>query len=512
MRLLRGYEIYLLVIVCMGLFLRIFQLSYGLPSVSHEEYVTLSRSWFMGLSGDMNPGWFLWPGGLIYLQYILLRFIQAVGFREWAEFIMAARGFQVALGLLTIVSVFAVVKHVYGTSVGLIAALFVAVFPQHVYYSRLARPETFVALMFIGSYWFALRLIQTGHLRYFVLSVLVAGLAFSAKYNGIIAMIIPCAAYIYSYQVRVVRAPPLTALAFAAGGLLIVFVLLNPYSILDRPTFMNSVHQLSVQRSETLYGPWSQITHAWQVIVSSFGLPLSAVLCAAMVILLAGRRRADIALFISTAAGFGLIIMWIPSARNLIGGLIFLLIICSIFIGKVMSQLKNRFGAFAAIGVGIFVIGFALSFFMVQDVTMVQELTRRSVTSDVSEWIIRHVPPESRIYWGFEAPVPIITNGGDSMFAAYTGDLEPDIRYSGDYAAFSHDYDYVILTQEHRKYLENPALNPEAYAFYSRLYQDTVVTQFDWNRFAASGSSAPYFQIFRDVSQKNGRIYVFRFI
>lgn len=511
MRLLRGYELYLLIIVCVGLFFRVFQLSYGIPSVSHEEYVTLSRSWSMSI-GDLNPGWFLWPGGLIYLQHVLLRFIQVVGFKEWSEFVIAARVFQVALGILTIVSIFAVVKRVYGTFVGLVAALFVAVSPQHIYYSRLARPETFVALMTVGAYWFALCFMQAGRLRHFMLSCLAVSLAFSVKYNGIIAIIIPFAAYIYAYQARLVRISPLTALMSAVAGLAMVFILLNPYTVLDYPAFLRNVDEILLQRSETLQGPWNQITRTWRIIVSSFGLPLSAVSCIAMILFIKNRRKKDIALLISIVATFGLIILWIPSARNILAGLLFLLIICSIFIGKVVVMLRRRLGAFTAIGLTVLGIGISVAFFVVKDITMVKELTRRSVTNDVNEWIISQVPSGSRIYWGFEATIPIITKDGNSMYAAYTGDIEPDFLYANDYAAFKHDYDYVILTQEHRRYLEDPGLNPAANEFYSQLYQDTVIVQFYWDRLAKSESSAPYFQILRDLTKKNGRIFVFRFI
>lgn len=511
MRLFGGYTLYLLGIVCVGLFFRVFQLSYGVPSVSHEEYVTLSRSWIMHFD-DLNPGWFLWPGGLIYLQFVLLRFIQIFGFREWAEFVIAARGFQVMLGMLTIISIFAIVKRVYGIFTGLIAALFVAVFPQHIYYSRLARPEAFVALMTVGAYWFALSFMQIGRLRHFMLSCLAVSLAFSVKYNGIIAIVIPFAAYIYAYRARLVRISPPVALIGAAIGLVTVFILLNPYTILDSPAFFRNVDEIFLQRSETLQGPWAQATRTWQIIISSFGLPLSAILGVAMIRLLASRRSEDIALLMSTVAAFGFIVLWLPSARNMLAGLLFLLIICSIFIGKGMSWLKNHVGVFWATGATIFGIGILISFFVVNNISMVKELTQRSVTHDVNEWLISHVPPGSRIYWGFEAPIPIVTRGGDSLYAAYVGDVEPDFRYTHDYSAFKRDYDYVILTQEHRRYLENSAFNPAAYEFYTRLYQDAEVTQFHWDRFAASGSSAPYFQILRDLTKKSGQVYVFRFI
>ena len=137
---------------------------------------------------------------------------------------------------------------VYGPWVGFLAATLVAFAVIHVQNSHFFRPETFSALLILGSFWAMFQVLEKRRLRDSLLLGLLAGLAFTPKVS-ILPIALPLALTYYFHLVdsgngRLSGLPRgaveqtflhcLAALAVA----LFVFFLVNPYALLFLSNFL----------------------------------------------------------------------------------------------------------------------------------------------------------------------------------------------------------------------------------------------------------------------------------
>ncbi|MGD8819304.1 MAG: glycosyltransferase family 39 protein, partial [Anaerolineae bacterium] len=87
------------------------------------------------------------------LYYVLLHY--------WTQFlgsgVVAIRLFSVLTGLASIPCLYAVGRRLAGTTVGLLAALFLAVSPFHIYYSQEVRMYGLVTLLCLAAFFCALQ-------------------------------------------------------------------------------------------------------------------------------------------------------------------------------------------------------------------------------------------------------------------------------------------------------------------------------------------------------------------
>ena len=115
---------------------------------------------------------------------ILVGMAQAIlGPVDWAGIAVSA-----AAGTLTVYLVYLLGKRLYGPEPGLLSALFVAVSPYHVMYSRMGLTETTFVLFALLTVFFFTQAMDHGSLRAYVLGGTAAGLMLNTKYSGLLVL------------------------------------------------------------------------------------------------------------------------------------------------------------------------------------------------------------------------------------------------------------------------------------------------------------------------------------
>ena len=247
-------------IVLLALILRLWGLNFGLPYVIQPDEPSVElRALHMWYAGDLNPHYFVYPSLFYDMQALLAFAVAHVGgllqpdilrhpLGHLPLFYLAGRALTTMLGTATVLVAYLVGRYL-NPRLGLNAALFLAVAPQHVQQSHYITVDAPTALFTALAALFAIRaLMQAGRIGDVVLSAVAAGLAAGTKYNAGLALLLPLAAVFLSEQSWKRR---LGASAAAAAACVTTFVLTTPFALLDRGQagrpwpFLNSLQVVS---------------------------------------------------------------------------------------------------------------------------------------------------------------------------------------------------------------------------------------------------------------------------
>ena len=193
--------LFLFIIILAGAVLRIWGIGFGLPATLARPEENIIQELAVDAScGDLNPKFFTYPTGFVYLLAALFHItiplcspphpvdpswnLQTL-YALWPQpFYLTGRWTVAIMGILSIFLVYLIGKRVGGRTLGLVAAWFFAVAPipvRHAHFSVSDFPMTFFCLL---SVLFVLRRIQSGGLKDSLLAGLFGGLAASMKYPG----------------------------------------------------------------------------------------------------------------------------------------------------------------------------------------------------------------------------------------------------------------------------------------------------------------------------------------
>ncbi len=147
---------------------------------------------------------------------------------QFAKIYLAGRYIVVLFALLTILFVYLIGKRIYNERVGILSSLFLAVTPLFVIQSHYIKPDIPLAFWVILSFYFALSIIETKRLKYYIFSGVAAGLAMGSKYPGILAIFpIIVAHFIGQRGLKKIR--PLLVAGFVT---IFSFFLTSPYPLI----------------------------------------------------------------------------------------------------------------------------------------------------------------------------------------------------------------------------------------------------------------------------------------
>jgi len=249
----------LMAIVLLALAIRLPAIDYDLPYVLHPDepaIIRISREIFAG--GDLNPHFFDYPSLIFYANALAYTPLYLSG-RLTGEFddrddivpldslamgavktrqpaaVLLNRGVSLLCGLGTVVLLYAIGRVLDGrASVGLVAALMLAVWPQHAYHSRVVTTDAMVTFFVMLAFLMAALIFRRGNTWHYVGAGLAVGLATGTKYNGgMIALAVPLAHFL-----RAGWGGRRDARLYASGVVaLLTFLLTTPYAILDYPAF-----------------------------------------------------------------------------------------------------------------------------------------------------------------------------------------------------------------------------------------------------------------------------------
>jgi len=145
---------------------------------------------------------------------------------------------QALMGIVAVALVYSLVKRRFGRPAGFVAGLVLATTPVIVAVSRHNNPDELLVLCCVAALWFALRALEDGRMRWFVLSGVAVGLGFETKML-VALMVVPgiAAAWIWIAPRGRIAAIKQSLAGFAAmvavGGAWPLLVMLTPAA--DRP-------------------------------------------------------------------------------------------------------------------------------------------------------------------------------------------------------------------------------------------------------------------------------------
>ncbi|NJN19141.1 MAG: phospholipid carrier-dependent glycosyltransferase [Oscillochloris sp.] len=244
-------------IVLLALFLRTAWIDRSLPYVDHpDEPNPITYVVEMLRSGDPNQRFFQKPSLFVYLALAFIQLAYRLGLAAGIyvpigemivttytvttvpDFFVAARLLSAVFGGLTALAVFGLGTRGWDRTVGLIAALFVALLPYHMQFSRWATTDvtaTFLATLSLSLAFVAAR---DQRWRAYLAAGAFAGLAASAKYNaGAVAGAIAVAALLGMGrdigQWRRLLVGQAGRLASAGIAAIVCFIAGTPYALLS---------------------------------------------------------------------------------------------------------------------------------------------------------------------------------------------------------------------------------------------------------------------------------------
>jgi len=254
----------LALVVLYAFSVRFLRIRDGLPYLHRwDEPYVVSVALNMLKTGDWNPHRFSYGGFTVYscvavdvLHYYYLMgkdkgdFDYLTGLDEietgkdtgwnWTvshpSFYLWNRAFICILGTLGVLVTFLIGREIYNDLAGVCAASLVAALPFCIGHSILVSPNMSVCVFVLLVVLFALRFNRTHELKDLVWSSLCVGLATSSKYNAFLCIIVPLIAYGLNF--RVVKFSSSVGLPLLIGLPLVVFVILNPFALVDFRTFL----------------------------------------------------------------------------------------------------------------------------------------------------------------------------------------------------------------------------------------------------------------------------------
>lgn len=246
-------------IVIIGGLLRIVPIWFGLPypHARPDEETAIGHAVAV-LGGDLNPHFFHWPSLIFYVLAVLFAvasWIRAALSLDPTltpeQYVLIARAFVALSGTVTLVVLFRIGRRMADGTVGLLAALFLAVAILHVRESHFAMTDVVMTLLLTVSLAMLLRALDAGeemragrlyHVRWFALAGLAGGLATSTKYSAAAVVAAMAAAQL----LLLVRHRSSVSLSWPAAWLpaaafmtafAAAFVVATPYALLDQKQF-----------------------------------------------------------------------------------------------------------------------------------------------------------------------------------------------------------------------------------------------------------------------------------
>ncbi len=217
-----------------------------------EPGVPSPATFFSAEKSPLNPHWF--PLGSILLYVLLIvrvglePFMNAVSLQDLAT---AGRILTALADTASVLLLYALGRRLYGRGVGLLASALSAVAVVSIQLSHFYRPEPFLVLLALASFWYMLNVVQRGRWRDHLALGAVIGLTFATKASSL-HLLLPLAVT-YGIVARrtwdenreTVPAVAVAGVAVrgvaAAGVSLAVFAFWMPYAFIDLHKFVGDL-------------------------------------------------------------------------------------------------------------------------------------------------------------------------------------------------------------------------------------------------------------------------------
>jgi len=423
----------LIIIITIGFIIRFIGINYGLPQPYHPDEKLVMGKASRIIAGDLNPRFFVWPTLYLYLTAFFYKFSYWLlwilhyffGFIHPLKklyllvnsniittyhYYLISRSVSLIFGTITIPVTYLIGKELSSKKAGLIAALFIALAYYPVLYSHIGIISTTMACLTLLSFYFAVKIYQTGRLKYYFVASIIGGLAIATKYNAAIIIFPLLLAHLFLFLKNGYQ---LNKNFYSKAVIIILFVLIAffigcPYSLLDFGKFTKDISWLAESEtglieSTSRYFKGIQST-SWALNLKYLweGMgPLLLTLSLAGIILSLFKRKYPALLLLSFPLCYYVAISQTktPVPRYTIAIYPFLLLLASIFILFLEKYLRSFPKAFL---IGIIIVALSIPFFNTVrlDYYFCQKDTRQLALA----WIKENIPKNSKIAYEFFGP------------------------------------------------------------------------------------------------------------
>jgi len=352
----------LVAFVVLGGALRLAGIDAGSPYVYHpDEWYLAKTGMVMVRDLDPLPHFYQYPSLMPILSAVVTAFVHALGgptldtgqpwllerevLPEQFEYFLAVRVLVAAMGLATILVVYRIGARLRGQTAGLAAAAIIAVAPLHITDSRFATTDVPLALAGAVALLVTVRAVGDGRTRWWLAAGIAAGVAASAKWNGLAILGVPVLGWILAsgrpadlvrpgYLVALARRRTPWAIAVAA---LATVLAITPGLLLEFRTAGRNILQLgrhygAVEPGSTV----DSLSYAAGALVQGLGPLVAVASLAGLLIIVAGRRSAELPIPAFAAVYFAVVAL-APRQyeRNLMLLVPFLAVAAGVAIGHV---------------------------------------------------------------------------------------------------------------------------------------------------------------------------------
>jgi len=294
--------------------LRVWGNGFGLPYVFHaDEPFIIKTTLNLVVNNDFNPHIFTWPPLFIYLNapaYYLIFFLGKIwglfpSYTEFlayytlapAYFIRAIRITSAFFGVLSILPLYLLGRHLGHPKVGLLAAALLAVSPLHVENSHFGKVDITLVFFILCATYFLYVSYLHGRIRDYLLFGLSAGLATAAKYPAgllVIALFLLSPLILPRHETKPWYHPHgFYPLLVSLSTYLLALFLGAPHIFLDFRTFWQDFTNLSSMTAIPWLGGEKVgsrfVFYAKLLLVEDFG-PLMGIFWVAGVLIFATRK------------------------------------------------------------------------------------------------------------------------------------------------------------------------------------------------------------------------------
>ncbi|MDX8411427.1 MAG: glycosyltransferase family 39 protein [Mariprofundaceae bacterium] len=398
-------------IILLGFVLRLNGIDWGLPNVLHPNYSYHPDEWYYLTwteplaQGPVQAKHFIY-GGTFYFSTIEL--IQALGHfitAQWGGLELrniteVGRAFGVVYGVLTIFLTYLIGKLLFGRKVGLLAALFLAVYPGQIFWAQRIRPDELFSFLFTLNFLVMARIYKgVGNIhRNVVMGGLLFGLSVATRFPAValyagyaVAIFLP--AYQGRFEVKQFLMSRLhwLLIAFTCIG----YMVASPYSVIYPGELLEGIQiQLAYQSRPFAdaigRGPsWYQ--YGGRMLGQAMGYPLYALALAGVALAAWKRGREDLLLFAMIVPYFISLSLasWVVVRYTLP-----LLPILAVFSARLLCSLaavKERRIALTSI------LGVAMLWTMAVNLAYARAITGEDARDTAAIWMNQQVRPGARI-------------------------------------------------------------------------------------------------------------------
>lgn len=483
-----------LIVLIVSLILRLWAVNFGLPYLYHpDEPTVVLKAVNIIQTGDLNPHFFNYPSFQIYLLVLIyliffffgkaigrfsslqesilppLKYAMGVGKEGFSGQFLLGRLSTVCLGVLSVFLLYAIGKKCKDWKIGVLASFFLALSPLHVINSKYIAPNVPMAFFVLLSFYFCLRIMERGELPDYLIAGFVCGVAISTKYNAYIGIFPLFLAHYFAGKKFFDK-----KLFAALVALVIGFILVTPYAVLDFPSFLKGVmYEAHHYRSGHL-GWEGSMTWLWNLrkLIESEGFLLIGLAFIGLAISFLKKEKPFL-LAGSFAIPYFVLISSFPVRfpRNLIPlipfvslyaawALLFLFEWAASYLKKGRSQVAQPTLITLIL---VLSIGATICFPLVQDYWKLRELAREDVRTVAAKWIVKNIPAGSKI--AAESYTPFLpVEKFDIQYFRYIAKNPPSFYKE-------QEFDYLILSSAmYGRFFKNSSRYEEYVNEYRRIF------------------------------------------